>query len=1044
MKTVQDILKEQSFFVELTEKELAFLAGCGQMMHFKPGEYLGKEGEPAKYFFILRKGRIAVQLTHPSQGAMTIKTLSPGEYGGFSWIIPPFRMQFDLLAQDHTSVVAMDGECVRKKCEEDHDLGFLMMKQAAQIITKRLNDTRIQLLDVYKEAPNIWIPIPYRVIDRHEENDDLVTLLFEPATDQAIEPIGPGQFNMLYAFGKGEIPISVSSLQAQHPRLIHTVQRVGAVSGEIFNMQIGDQLGIRGPFGTKWPLESAIGRDIIIMAGGVGLAPLRPVIEFIEDNRTHYEKVNFLYGTRDPKSIIFHRDVISLQSDPMVNFLITVDHSFSNWHGNVGVVTNMIDKARFSAGRTTAFVCGPEIMIRYGVYALLDAGVDEKNIYVSMERNMKCAIGHCGHCQFGSLFVCKDGAVFPYPMVKDYLKTSDILDCEDELLAIADAVDIAYFPEATQTILPGPYDISLVEGSITTPHDALRILEVRKNSSFVKAVYAKPEYIDTLETSTAISDHVKVDFELRGCPINKYQLIETLTSFLHGKKPNIPDHSVCVECKLEGNPCVAVARGLPCLGPVTQAGCGALCPRYYRGCFGCYGPTENPNTTSLANYLAAHGNPDGDILRLFRNFNSAAPAFAQESEGSFYVKMKDDKVEQSQLKIFEPPRFFEGFLKDRSFREAPDITARICGICPVAYQMSSVHAMEQICGFTIDPVVRALRRLLYCGEWIESHALHTFMLHAPDFLGYPDAITMAKDHKEWVKKALTLKKTGNDIVNLLGGREIHPINVKIGGFYRYPQKEELMALHKRLLAAMEIAYDATLWMSSLEFPAFTYDYEFLSMTHPDEYPMNEGRLISSRGLDLHVDEYEDHFTEEHMAYSTTLHTLLDKNKVIHTGPLARFNLNFNQLSGEARSLAKKATMEPGCINPFKSLLARMIETFEACGIAIKIIEGYRFPTDIKDHVDPKAGTGRAVTEAPRGILFHRYEIDRRGLIRNARIVAPTSHNQRIIEVDLRRLVEQFKELDDDALTAKCEHAVRNYDPCISCSTHFLNVKIERE
>lgn len=414
-----------------------------------------------------------------------------------------------------------------------------------------------------------------------------------------------------------------------------------------------------------------------------------------------------------------------------------------------------------------------------------------------------------------------------------------------------------------------------------------------------------------------------------------------------------------------------------------------------------------------------------------------------EGEGSFHVKMEGSKVKESLLKIFEPPRFFEGFLQGRSFREVPDITARICGICPVAYQMSSVHALEKICGFEVDPQVRALRRLLYCGEWIESHALHTFMLHAPDFLGYPDAIAMAKDHQEWVEKALFLKKAGNDIVNILGGREIHPINVKLGGFYRYPQVSEFDELKTRLMKAQEIAYDAAIWMSSLEFPDYTFDYEFLALTHADEYPMNEGRLVSNKGLNINVNDYEDHFTEEHMAYSTTLHTLLDHEKVVFTGPLARFHLNYDLLSEETQNLAVKANQKPGCRNPFKSLLVRMIETFYACEHAISIIENYHHPKRIKDDVLPKAGRGCAVTEAPRGILFHRYEIDEKGIVRNARIVAPTSHNQRVIEEDLRRLVEQFHELDDHTLTEKCEMSIRNYDPCISCSTHFLKLDIER-
>ncbi|MFY0690100.1 MAG: Ni/Fe hydrogenase subunit alpha [Cyclobacteriaceae bacterium] len=415
-----------------------------------------------------------------------------------------------------------------------------------------------------------------------------------------------------------------------------------------------------------------------------------------------------------------------------------------------------------------------------------------------------------------------------------------------------------------------------------------------------------------------------------------------------------------------------------------------------------------------------------------------------EGEGSFYVKLKDGHVEQSKLKIFEPPRFFEGFLQGRSYKEVPDITARICGICPVAYQMSSVHALEKISNYTAHPTTRNLRRLLYCGEWIESHALHTFMLHAPDFLGYPDAIAMAKDHRDWVEKALFLKKVGNDIVNILGGREIHPINVKVGGFYRYPHEQEFEALRIRLGRAQEIAHAAANWMSGLEFPDFEHDYEFLSLRNDREYPMNEGRIMSSHGLNIEVDAYEKHFTEEHMHYSTTLHTVLDKNRVVFTGPLARYYLNADLLSEEAQSLANEIHLNPGCKNPFKSILIRMLETFYACGEAIRIIDDYVAPEAFDDEVLPNAGLGMAATEAPRGILFHRYETDKAGIVKNARIVAPTSHNQRIIEDDLRRLVEKFHHLNDELLTEKCEQSIRNYDPCISCSTHFLKLDIDRE
>jgi len=286
--------------------------------------------------------------------------------------------------------------------------------------------TDLSQLTENNHSQNSWTPVLYKIVNKQIENDDLATLWMEPDGDLAIDPLQPGQFNMLYAYGVGEIPISVSSLLSPYPQISHTVQSVGAVSDAIFKLKVGDQIGVRGPFGTAWPVEEAKYKDVIIMAGGVGFAPLRPIIEAIAEQRDDYGEVNFLYGTRDPGSILFHQDVISLQSDQSINFQITVDHSFMNWRGNVGVVTTLIEKAEFDPKNTIAYVCGPEIMMRYGAYALLDAEIPGSNIYVSMERNMKCAIGHCGHCQYGPLFICKDGPVFPYPAIKDYLNIREL------------------------------------------------------------------------------------------------------------------------------------------------------------------------------------------------------------------------------------------------------------------------------------------------------------------------------------------------------------------------------------------------------------------------------------------------------------------------------------------------------------------------------------------------------------------------------------------------------------------------------------------
>jgi len=415
-----------------------------------------------------------------------------------------------------------------------------------------------------------------------------------------------------------------------------------------------------------------------------------------------------------------------------------------------------------------------------------------------------------------------------------------------------------------------------------------------------------------------------------------------------------------------------------------------------------------------------------------------------EGEGGLYVRIRDDRVTDAKLKIFEPPRFFEGFLQGRHYTEAPDITARICGICPVAYQMSSAHAMEQILGITVDGQLRALRRLLYCGEWIESHVLHVYMLHAPDFLGYSDAIALAADHPEVVKNGLRLKKIGNALAALVGGREIHPINVRVGGFYRVPTKRELQAMVDDLKWGRDTALEMVRFTAGLPFPAFECDYEFVALRHPDEYPFNEGRLVSNRGLDIDVSEYDAHFVEEHVRHSTALQSVLRGHGAYFVGPMARYNLNYDKLPPLVQEVARDVGFDVPVLNPFKSIVVRSLETLFAFDEALRIIEAYEEPPQPYVDAPIQAGTGYGCTEAPRGILYHRYTIDEQGLILNAQIVPPTSQNQRTIENDLRLFVQEAIDLPKDQLTWQCEQAIRNYDPCISCSVHYLNLEIDRE
>jgi coenzyme F420-reducing hydrogenase alpha subunit len=415
-----------------------------------------------------------------------------------------------------------------------------------------------------------------------------------------------------------------------------------------------------------------------------------------------------------------------------------------------------------------------------------------------------------------------------------------------------------------------------------------------------------------------------------------------------------------------------------------------------------------------------------------------------EGEGAMYVKLAGDEVRDVRLRIYEPPRFFEALLRGRSFTEAPDITSRICGICPIAYQMSAVRAMEDACGIAIDTgPVRDLRRLIYCGEWIESHSLHVHLLHAPDFLGYPGFVEMAREHPDVAERGLALKKTGNAVMTLLGGREIHPINVRVGGFYRAPTPRELRTLVDPLARAREAALQTVRWTATLPFPEVRCQPELVSLHEPDRYPIDLGRIVSDRGLDIEPAGFDEHFVEEHVEHSTALHARIRKRGRYLTGPLARFNLGFDRLSAIAQDAALEAGIRPPCHNPFQSIVVRAVEILQACHEALEIIERYERPDRPAVEVEPRRSVGHGATEAPRGMLYHRYEIDGDGTILSAWIVPPTSQNQLAIEDDLRAVVQRHVELPDEQLRLRCEQAIRNHDPCISCATHFLDLTVDR-
>ncbi len=417
-----------------------------------------------------------------------------------------------------------------------------------------------------------------------------------------------------------------------------------------------------------------------------------------------------------------------------------------------------------------------------------------------------------------------------------------------------------------------------------------------------------------------------------------------------------------------------------------------------------------------------------------------------EGEGAMHVRVRGEEVLDVELRIFEPPRLFEALLRGRALGEAPDITARICGICPVAYQTSACQAMEDALGIEVEGQLRTLRRLIYCGEWIQSHSLHLYMLHAPDFLGYESGFAMARDHREVVERGLRAKKTGNRLIEAIGGRAVHPINVRVGGFYRAPERRELEPLRAELERCRDEALETVRLVAGLDFPELERDYELVALRSPleGEYPIDRGRIVSSKGIDVAPAEFDATFEEQHVAHSTALHARVRGRGAYLAGPLARFSLNSDRLSPLAAAAAREAGIGEGCRNPFRSIIVRAVEILYAFDEALRLLDAYQRPDAPAVEFEPRAAVGHGVSEAPRGLLYHRYEIDDAGQIVSAWIVPPTSQNQRSIEDDLREFVAANLALPDEQLRDRCEQTIRNYDPCISCSTHFLRLEVERE
>ena len=415
-----------------------------------------------------------------------------------------------------------------------------------------------------------------------------------------------------------------------------------------------------------------------------------------------------------------------------------------------------------------------------------------------------------------------------------------------------------------------------------------------------------------------------------------------------------------------------------------------------------------------------------------------------EGEGALHVSVRGDTVEDVRLEIYEPPRFFEALLRDRPLADAPDITSRICGICPIAYQMSACAALEDALGVEVPEPIWDLRRLIYCGEWLESHALHVFMLHAPDFLGYQGAIEMARDgHSELVERGLRIKRAGNDCCARSAAARCTRSTSASAASTERPRRPSSPPSPRRSKGAREDLLETVCWAGSLEFPQRMLETELVALRNGGSYPIERGRLVSTEGLDIAPAEFPEHVVEEHVPHSTALHARIRARGNYVLGPIARFALNHDRLSPLARDAAVGAGLDGPCRNPFQMIVIRSVEMLYAADEALRLIAAYEPPD--RPFVEPRPvdGVGSGWTEAPRGMLWHRYEVGANGRIRAATIVPPTSQNQASIENDLRGFVQANLDLPDDELQWRCEQAVRNYDPCISCSTHFLRLEIDR-
>ncbi|MCF7878497.1 MAG: Ni/Fe hydrogenase subunit alpha [Candidatus Omnitrophica bacterium] len=425
-----------------------------------------------------------------------------------------------------------------------------------------------------------------------------------------------------------------------------------------------------------------------------------------------------------------------------------------------------------------------------------------------------------------------------------------------------------------------------------------------------------------------------------------------------------------------------------------------------------------------------------------------------EGHGNIVVDVKEGKLKDCRLDIIESPRFFEGMLRERSIFEAQHITSRICGICACAHSLASIQAAEDAIGFKPSEQTTLLRKFLLHQENLDSHLLHIYLLVAPDLLGVKSFVPLIDTHNKVVRRALRMKKNCNDVCDILVGRHVHPISVNVGGFTKLPSPAEIDKMLD-ILAGMRPDMEATVELAkTLKFPDFERETEYVALVSDDqEYPLLRGELGSSDGLRMDKHDYKKITNEFVVPHSSAKHAKASRESYM-VGALARINLNYEKLRPEAKGVAEAIGLKPGCINPFLNTAAQLVECVHCLEESITILEklkkdGLDYSQSItvglneKGKIPVKAGNGVGAVEAPRGILFHNYEVDDQGKIINANCVIPTSQNVNNIEQDMKKMVPEILDKSDQEITLNMEMLVRAYDPCISCSAHFLDVKFIR-